>query len=188
MRSDTPYKVYIVMPPLSEMRLVTDQMRSLSSHVVLAANHDGILKLALADDDVIGSAYWNNLEHPNVQAHMEPNTLTETSRTKFHEVHMHTKALQGVLSCSMLAKSTVACFCAGYCVVFYVYLAGQSRQTRPMQRTDNNDRGVLNVRITCSGGGGSNLVRSLSWLDWHMMSKKIPILLSNSLFRFRDGG
>jgi checkpoint protein hus1 len=140
------------------MRLVNDQMRSLSSHVVLAANHDGTLKLALADDDVIGSAYWTRLEHPNVQGDMEQDLLAESSRKKFHEVHMHTKALQGVLSCSMLAKSTVACFCSGYCVVFYVYLAGQSRQTRPMQRTGNNDRGVLNVRITLLNSGGSNRV------------------------------
>ena len=156
--SNDPYKVYIVTPPLSEMRLVNDQMRSLSSHVVLAANHDGTLKLALADDDVIGSAYWTRLEHPNVQGDMEQDLLAESSRKKFHEVHMHTKALQGVLSCSMLAKSTVACFCSGYCVVFYVYLAGQSRQTRPMQRTGNNDRGVLNVRITLLNSGGSNRV------------------------------
>lgn len=89
---------------------------------------------------------------------MEQDALAESSRKKFHEVHMHTKALQGVLSCSTLAKSTVACFCSGYCVVFYVYLAGQSRQARPMQRTGNNDRGVLNVRITLLNSGGSNRV------------------------------
>lgn len=58
---------------------------------------------------------------------------------------MSMRALQSVLNSSSLAKSTIACICSEYCIVFYVYLAGSERGA------GNSATGVLNVRNLASG-------------------------------------
>lgn len=143
-RARTLTQVYIVMPPLAEVKAMAEQIRPLATHVCLGANHSGALRLAVMDSDVVGEATWTGLEHPSVQA---TPSRPEADPHVFHEVHLNVRALQSVLSSASVAKSTVACLCTGYCAVFYVYLTGQ---TDSHSAGSNSSRegiyGVMNVR------------------------------------------
>ena len=127
---------------------MSELMRTLSSYVSLSASQQGTLKLSLSDQHVEGSACWFQLEHPQVHTQANDNHASNTSPDAFHEVHISMKAMQNVFSCASMAKSTVACICAGYCVVFYVYISGAS-QHRSIHQTNGPQqvRGVVNVRM-----------------------------------------
>ena len=135
------------MPPLSEMHAMSELMRTLSSYVSLSASQQGTLKLSLSDQHVEGSACWFQLEHPQVHTQANDNHASNTSPDAFHEVHISMKAMQNVFSCASMAKSTVACICAGYCVVFYVYISGASHRSIHQTNGPQQVRGVVNVRI-----------------------------------------
>lgn len=140
-------QVYIVMPPLSDVRAITDHMDALSPHISLGANHDGTFQLTLEDEDITGYASWTHLDHPNVHADVDQQQLTDQTNKTFYKVLLHVKALQSVLSCSAMARSTVACICSGCCAVFYVYLAGLSCSPGPTHSANEREaRGILNVR------------------------------------------
>lgn len=122
----------------------------MSSEVCLAANQQGTFRLAVLDSEVVGDASWSNLEMPRVQGRL-PRSATDTagrdapadtSPRDFHEVRLSMRALQNVLSSAPLAKSTIACLCADYCIVLYVYLTGQQEPS-----ANNSATGVLNVRV-----------------------------------------
>lgn len=143
MYTDTD-QVYVVMPPLAEVKSVAEQMRSLSNQVCLGANHSGAFKLAVIDPEVVGDAIWTGLEHPHV-SNQSAEQLPPATRQAWQEVSLNMRAFQNVLGCAPLAKSTVACICTNYCIVFYVYLNGQSH--KPLHRTNGSSGpGVLNVR------------------------------------------
>ena len=140
----TDGKVYIVMPPLAEVRAVTDQLRFLSSQVCLAANHEGSLKLEVIDSEVVGEASWSHLEHPRVQ-HTEITTV-DTPQSMYRAVHMSMRALQNVLGAAGWAQSTIACICSGYCLVFYVYLSSKRMSDNRSNTHNPPVEGGLNVR------------------------------------------
>lgn len=94
------------------------------------------------DSDVVGEATWTGLEHPSVQA--APAARPDADPHVYHEVHLNVRALQSVLSSAAVAKSTVACLCAGYCAVFYVYLPGQA-ESYPAGSRAHRAEGVMNV-------------------------------------------
>ncbi|KAI3626385.1 hypothetical protein CBS9595_001746 [Malassezia furfur] len=134
-----PPDVYITLPPLAEVRAVAEQMRPMSSEVCLAANQQGTFRLAVLDSEVVGDASWSDLEMPRVQGR---DTGIGTSSREFHEVRLSMRALQNVLSSASVAKSTIACLCADYCIVLYVYLTGQ-----PERSANNSVTGVLNFIV-----------------------------------------
>ena len=120
----------------------------MSSEVCLAANQQGTFRLAVLDSEVVGDASWSDLEMPRVQGMLLRSVADRTGRDtgigtssrEFHEVRLSMRALQNVLSSASVAKSTIACLCADYCIVLYVYLTGQ-----PERSANNSVTGVLNV-------------------------------------------
>ncbi|WFD25619.1 Checkpoint protein hus1 [Malassezia nana] len=141
-------QVYIVMPPLAEVKAVAEQIRPLATQVCLGANHSGALRLAVMDDDVVGEATWTGLEHPSVQA--EHPAQPEGDPHTFHEVHLNARALQSVLSAASVAKSTVACLCADYCAVLYVYVTGpaDTYATASRAHRPGGIQGIMNFVIS----------------------------------------
>lgn len=144
-RARTLTQVYIVTPPLAEVKAMAEQIKPLATHVCLSANHNGALRLAIVGSDVVGEATWTGLEHPSVQAPAP--SRPEANPHAFREVHLNVRALQSVLNSANVAKSTVACLCTGYCAVFYVYLNGQTDSYPTGQHASREGvNGVMNVR------------------------------------------
>lgn len=142
-----PPDVYVVLPPLAELRGFAEQLRPLSNTALLeASDAHSSFRLAVQEADVAGDTTWTALERPQLAgtapARRGVAKYGNGGESTPASVHVSMRALLHVLACSAHAKTTVACICAEHCAIFYVYLQGHV--------AGGSDAGVLNVRESCT--------------------------------------
>jgi HUS1 checkpoint protein len=124
--------VHIYLPPLAQVRGITERFNRLStfslspdSHkLVLSANMSGEFKMGLVGSEVKVESKWRDLQNPllaNSQAR-EGHPSTVRSRAAFAEVRVDGREWAKVLKVGGLARRVVACVCEGLALVLYVFL------------------------------------------------------------------
>jgi HUS1 checkpoint protein len=59
-------EVYIMMPPLKNLRNVIDKMKNISEYLTINANMAGEMYLRVETDMVTVTTMYKNLEHPHI--------------------------------------------------------------------------------------------------------------------------
>ncbi|EPQ28001.1 uncharacterized protein PFL1_04328 [Pseudozyma flocculosa PF-1] len=122
--------VHIVLPKLVNLRTVVDHMRSLSDILTVSANHEGNLKLSVAEDEVKLETTWSDLAHPHITASQNPEQTSDPSEYK--SVMLDMKSFLRFLSSYVVATTTIACICSNHCAIFYVYIGDVEKSSGVM--------------------------------------------------------
>jgi hypothetical protein len=75
--------VYIVMPPLSSMKAITERVKAISNHLIISANSNGEFVFKIESDNVNIETFYKELVNP------EPGTYTFTPMMSIHP-YFHT--------------------------------------------------------------------------------------------------
>lgn len=129
--------VHIYLPPLQQLRALTDRMNKLSSlslssehafKLTLAANMAGEFRMGVKGSEVAVESRWQNLENPVLidADPSHPNTMRD--KTRWEEVRVDGREWAKVLKVAPLAKRVVACWCQGRALVLYVFLADEGEE------------------------------------------------------------
>jgi len=65
-------EVYIMMPPLKNLKNVIERMKNIESFLILQANMAGELTLKVQTDNISVATFYRKLEHPNIEGKNAP--------------------------------------------------------------------------------------------------------------------
>jgi len=132
--------VHIVLPsPSDTLRTVVDRMKNSHNVIHLSANLDGQLRLRVESDLVNIETTFRGLKNPSVDvdASQRPSQRGdgESDPTIFHSVAIESKHLLKLLAALANGSHTIACICAKFCTIFYVYISSST--------ADSDSAGIL---------------------------------------------
>ncbi|KAG8864791.1 hypothetical protein FRB96_003377 [Tulasnella sp. 330] len=120
--------IHIILPPLAKIRTVVERMAKLSPIIGFSAQADGNLKVEIATDSVAVETIWQNCPLPQIAGDGEDanqdgkNKDAEREEKPFHAVLLSMRSLLRFLSSYVVSTTTIACICAGHCLIMYVYI------------------------------------------------------------------
>ncbi|KAI9143949.1 checkpoint protein Hus1/Mec3 [Paraphysoderma sedebokerense] len=122
-------EIYIMLPSLHSLRTVAERMKSLSSHIILAANMNGELVLRAETDTVNIETRYCDLVHPELDGNQEGRSQQRMrDPTEFAEVRVDVKDfIKFVHSYHVNPSNVVCCIHDELCLVFYVYVGDPNR-------------------------------------------------------------
>ncbi|KAI8876981.1 Hus1-like protein [Backusella circina FSU 941] len=140
---NTP-SAFICLPETTELKQSAERLKSLSKHLKLSVNLNGVMKIETDSDLCVCELEYSKLETPKLQGHpME-------DRDKFASVRLLSDDFLHFLSCYHLNPSNVICAIIDEVqVAFYVYLNLEEYQTsgHSVLRQANNQLSIMTCRL-----------------------------------------
>lgn len=108
------FDVSIALPALKLLRNVVDKMKSMSSYVIISANHDGEMKLLIETEIASVCTYFKELANPTWKSGLDVHFFRSTHRSnvdkrEFFEVKVDLKKFSQFLNVQQLCPSRVIC-------------------------------------------------------------------------------
>ncbi|EMR09174.1 hypothetical protein PNEG_02514 [Pneumocystis murina B123] len=117
---------HIILPPLSQLRYISERFRAISNKIILKANMSGEFQIGVVSDSCKIETKFKDLINPE----LDPNTVKDISKhpsqirdkKSFVTMKVDVKDWLNLLQVHIVAKRVIACFCEGHALVLYVYI------------------------------------------------------------------
>ncbi|KAG4302886.1 hypothetical protein PCANB_000856 [Pneumocystis canis] len=117
---------HIILPPLSQLRYISERFRAISNKIILKANMSGEFQIGVVSDLCKIETKFKDLINPE----LDPNTVEDISkhpsqirdRKAFVTMKVDVKDWLNLLQVHIVAKRVIACFCEAHALVLYVYI------------------------------------------------------------------
>ncbi|KAI8995797.1 checkpoint protein Hus1/Mec3 [Gaertneriomyces semiglobifer] len=119
------YNVHILLPPLTQLRSISERLTKLASRVTIKANLSGELKLAVEGEGVQVETGWTGLGVPELDPEHSSATPTPTLThpTQFASVLIDIRDFVRFLGSSVICpRNVVCCLAESHGLILYVYL------------------------------------------------------------------
>lgn len=126
--------VPILLPEITTVRSLINQMKNLSNFVTISANMNGEMEFCVETDNVEVISYFKDLDNPEI-LDSQPENLPSTNRDtmKFTEARVDIRELSKFLHCYQVhPTNVVCCFKEGLMLFFYVYIGPNDENDRPI--------------------------------------------------------
>ncbi|KAG5518637.1 hypothetical protein PMAC_002606 [Pneumocystis sp. 'macacae'] len=117
---------HIILPPLAQLRYISERFRAISNKVTLKANMSGEFQIGVISDSCKIETKFKDLINPELDPCAVKDISKHPSQIRdkkaFVTMKVSVKDWLNLLQVHIVAKRVIACFCEGHALVLYVYI------------------------------------------------------------------
>ncbi|KAK9456944.1 checkpoint protein hus1 [Dipodascopsis uninucleata] len=126
-----PDAIVVLPHPLTSILKICDRYRYIGVRILVSANMNGDLRVAVENDNVRVDTKWKELEiaQQELDSDTQPVSLTPRESGAFASVRVDAKDLWNVLKIHTISKRIIVCICDNHALIVYAYVSGMEDES-----------------------------------------------------------